>query len=382
MWGRHRKGQTPRAVPDMGGRERYNDGLRRPAINQRRAIFSRMIADRPRHPQTLKTTTKTTGLRYWMAIVLEECEHVAADFSADPVHDLRVSLRRCRSLADGMIALDPDRDWKAMKKAGKRLFQRLGALRDVQVMMEWIEKLAPRPGKCGASLPSTRSGQALPALPEEAEHTDSVANRTSLPSTESQSPHDPAAQTLLQILQRPRTRTKSRSPRRSSRIRPQTMEAMEQVPAPARRSHSPRQRRLQTSRPRALDRRPRTPRPRPAQPLASRISHAPHRHQTLPLHRRKFSPRRTQSLEQRPQAHARLCSVKSTISTCCGPPLSRATFSPTKLRATPGTRRLSKNAQSESKSIAREQSAQTRCGTRGAPACPKANRFRLLPLNG
>lgn len=78
-----------------------------------------------------------------MGVVLEECEHVATDFSADPVHDLRVSLRRCRSMADGMIAMDPDRDWKAMKKAGKRLFQRLGALRDVQVMMEWVEKLHP-----------------------------------------------------------------------------------------------------------------------------------------------------------------------------------------------------------------------------------------------
>jgi CHAD domain-containing protein len=58
---------------------------------------------------------KTTGLRYWMARVLEECEHVAADFSADPVHDLRVALRRCRSMADGMMAMDPDPDWKAMK---------------------------------------------------------------------------------------------------------------------------------------------------------------------------------------------------------------------------------------------------------------------------
>jgi CHAD domain-containing protein/HD superfamily phosphodiesterase len=86
---------------------------------------------------------KITGLRYWMLRVLEECEHVAADFGPDPVHDLRVSLRRCRSLADGLMALDPDPGWKAMKKAGKRLFQRLGALRDVQVMMEWVEKLEP-----------------------------------------------------------------------------------------------------------------------------------------------------------------------------------------------------------------------------------------------
>jgi CHAD domain-containing protein len=99
----------------------------------------------------LKTAAKTTGLRYWMARVLEECEHVAADFSADPVHDLRVSLRRCRSMADGMMAMDPDREWKAMKKAGKRLFQRLGALRDVQIMMEWIQKLHPGPIATGAS---------------------------------------------------------------------------------------------------------------------------------------------------------------------------------------------------------------------------------------
>jgi CHAD domain-containing protein/HD superfamily phosphodiesterase len=139
----------------------------------------------------VKTTAKTTGLRYWMGIVLEECEHVAADFSADPVHDLRVSLRRCRSLADGMIALDPDPDWKAMKKAGKRLFQRLGALRDVQIMMEWIEKLDPTPAIAG-------TGDS-PALPEEADYSDHSSNAAAL---ESGTPahHDPAAQTLLQIL--------------------------------------------------------------------------------------------------------------------------------------------------------------------------------------
>ena len=63
-----------------------------------------------------------------MLRVLQECDNVAANFSADPVHDLRVSLRRCRSLADGMIAMDPDPSWKEMKKAGKALFQRLGEL--------------------------------------------------------------------------------------------------------------------------------------------------------------------------------------------------------------------------------------------------------------
>ncbi|MCP6769349.1 CHAD domain-containing protein, partial [Klebsiella pneumoniae] len=62
----------------------------------------------------MKAESKVTGLRYWMLRVLKECDNVAAHFSADPVHDLRVSLRRCRSMADGMMAMDPDHNWKAM----------------------------------------------------------------------------------------------------------------------------------------------------------------------------------------------------------------------------------------------------------------------------
>ena len=111
-----------------------------------------------------KRPQKTTGLRYWMLRALEECDHVSADFSADPVHDLRVAFRRCRSLADGMMAIDPDPNWKAMKKAGKRLFQRLGALRDIQIMMEWIEKLEADFGECGAGPPRPFLGVAEPSV--------------------------------------------------------------------------------------------------------------------------------------------------------------------------------------------------------------------------
>ncbi len=129
---------------------------------------------------------KTTGLRYWMQRVLEECEHVAADFSPDPVHDLRVSLRRCRSLADGLYALDPDPNWKAMRRGGKRLFQRLGALRDIQIMMEWIEKLHPTE----ANAEQARVERALlPALPLSQPNNESIS-----------SSDDPAAQALLKIL--------------------------------------------------------------------------------------------------------------------------------------------------------------------------------------
>jgi CHAD domain-containing protein/HD superfamily phosphodiesterase len=84
---------------------------------------------------------KQHGLAFWMGRVLEECDHAGADFAADPVHDLRVALRRCRSMADGLMAIDPDPSWKQMKKAGKPLFSKLGELRDVQVMQEWVNKL-------------------------------------------------------------------------------------------------------------------------------------------------------------------------------------------------------------------------------------------------
>ena len=91
-------------------------------------------------PRT-KPPVQKHGLVFWMQRVLEECDRVAVDFAADPVHDLRVALRRCRSLADGLICLDPDPSWKQMKRAGRELFRELGELRDAQVMEEWVNKL-------------------------------------------------------------------------------------------------------------------------------------------------------------------------------------------------------------------------------------------------
>jgi len=123
-----------------------------------------------------------------MLRVLEECDHVSADFGPDPVHDLRVSLRRCRSLADGLMALDPDPNWKAMKKAGKRLFQRLGALRDIHIMVEWIEKLDP-------VQPHVERAPS-PAMPT----SEQIAESIPAESTPHSGSGDPASQALLKIL--------------------------------------------------------------------------------------------------------------------------------------------------------------------------------------
>ena len=93
-------------------------------------------------PATVPAKAKLRlGLRAWMDAVLVECEHAADGLNAGPVHDLRVAIRRCRSLADGLRAMDPDPSWKQMKKAGKKIFRALGDLRDMHVMQEWIEKL-------------------------------------------------------------------------------------------------------------------------------------------------------------------------------------------------------------------------------------------------
>jgi CHAD domain-containing protein len=84
---------------------------------------------------------RKSGLGYWMERVLIEADHVARDFAPDPVHDLRVALRRCRSLAEGIQAIDPDPAWKKMRKMGKALFGSLGTLRDCHVLAEWTRKL-------------------------------------------------------------------------------------------------------------------------------------------------------------------------------------------------------------------------------------------------
>jgi CHAD domain-containing protein len=146
-----------------------------------------------------------------MQRVLEECDHAGADFSTDPVHDLRVALRRCRSMADGMMAMDPDPNWKAMKKAGKRLFQRLGDLRDVQIMMEWIDriwsdKLRPaRPDSQALQIEASASGSGEDAPQDRKALPPELAGKAS---ADPYPARDPAAQALFEILRHRETELK------------------------------------------------------------------------------------------------------------------------------------------------------------------------------
>src|SRR5467141_5060456 len=83
------------------------------------------------------------GLSFWMDRVVKELEKVRSSREADAVHDLRVAIRRCRSVAAVMEEVDPDPAWPAMRKLARKLFRGLGALRDAQVMDEWVKRLAP-----------------------------------------------------------------------------------------------------------------------------------------------------------------------------------------------------------------------------------------------
>jgi len=59
------------------------------------------------------------------------------------VHDVRVALRRCRSLAQGLAAVDAceRKAWRTLSATGRPLFAGLGALRDLQVIRGFIVEL-------------------------------------------------------------------------------------------------------------------------------------------------------------------------------------------------------------------------------------------------
>ena len=101
----------------------------------------------PRSPFAVPPLTGTKpehrGLAHWMNRVLEELASLHNSPDPDTVHDLRVAIRRCRSLAAVLEEVDPDLAWPEMRKVTRKLFRGLGALRDAQVMQEWTKKLGP-----------------------------------------------------------------------------------------------------------------------------------------------------------------------------------------------------------------------------------------------
>jgi CHAD domain-containing protein len=78
------------------------------------------------------------GLSHWMQRVLKELDTLRSTPNKDAVHDLRVAIRRCRSVASVMREVDPDPSWHEMRRLPRKLFRKLGELRDTQIMDEWL----------------------------------------------------------------------------------------------------------------------------------------------------------------------------------------------------------------------------------------------------
>jgi CHAD domain-containing protein len=73
--------------------------------------------------------------------VLAERNQARRKLASKPVHDLRVALRRARSLAEGFSELDSYVAWRQLRKACRRLQKHLAELRDTHVMSEWMRRL-------------------------------------------------------------------------------------------------------------------------------------------------------------------------------------------------------------------------------------------------
>ncbi|MGH9698289.1 MAG: CHAD domain-containing protein [Candidatus Acidiferrales bacterium] len=100
-------------------------------------------------PASTTVPVKRTGLQPWMDRVLELTDQVRHEWDPDDIHDLRVALRRCRTMAETMAEVNPDPGWRKLKKTSRDVFHALGELRDVQVERQWLKKMAtPRDHAC------------------------------------------------------------------------------------------------------------------------------------------------------------------------------------------------------------------------------------------
>ncbi len=100
----------------------------------------------------LQTSTASRALKRSLQRALRNHRRAGKKLKATPVHDLRVSLRRCRSLAEGLSAIDPDPIWRRLRKASKRQQGALSDLRDLQVLESWLKPLRLTAGPVGEAL--------------------------------------------------------------------------------------------------------------------------------------------------------------------------------------------------------------------------------------
>jgi CHAD domain-containing protein len=76
-----------------------------------------------------------------MQRVLKALEQVRRSGHAESVHDLRVAMRRCRSIASIFEEVDGHRAWHRIRRRLRPLFRASGLLRDLHVKRDWVKTL-------------------------------------------------------------------------------------------------------------------------------------------------------------------------------------------------------------------------------------------------
>lgn len=87
------------------------------------------------------TSQDTPGLPGWMERAADLIAQAREKLTPALVHDVRVSLRNCRSLGAGLRSVSLLPDLREMNLRARVVFRALSELRDTQVLLEWVERL-------------------------------------------------------------------------------------------------------------------------------------------------------------------------------------------------------------------------------------------------
>src|SRR5689334_19685575 len=82
----------------------------------------------------------------WMDDVVALRKRLLRSLDEELIHDLRVALRRCRTVAQGMRTGARRTRWRKLDRRARELLHELGPLRDTQVLTALIDRTAPRGG--------------------------------------------------------------------------------------------------------------------------------------------------------------------------------------------------------------------------------------------
>lgn len=99
--------------------------------------------------QVPRSPAPASALEKSLHRVLRKQKRARKKTEVEAVHDARVALRRCRSLAEGYAVIDLHSVWKRVDKLCKKQQRGLNDLRDVQVLSEWVKKLRLAAGPAG-----------------------------------------------------------------------------------------------------------------------------------------------------------------------------------------------------------------------------------------